>query len=457
MKTKILVADDEQGVRELLDELLSPEYEVTKADRGDRAWEIIQSREVRLALLDLRMPGLTGIEIMEKVKEHSIPVSVIFITADKDIQTAIKAIKLGAFDYVTKPFDNEKILVLVRNALEKIEMQAQIEELRGEVEEKYSFEKIIGRSPELERIFQILRKVSPTDSTILITGESGTGKEVVARAVHYNSHRRNGPFVAVDCASIPDTLIENELFGHEKGAFTGALIKKIGKFELAHKGTIFLDEIGNLKLDVQAKLLRVLQEFEFARIGSNTRVKVDIRVIAATNADLEKKIRDGSFREDLYYRINVVNIVLPPLAKRQGDIVLLSQHFLEQYNTEFKKSVRFSRAAMDMFLTYPWPGNVRELMNTIQQLVVMNENGEIGPEELGDKFRPASKAVAGSGLIQAGMTIEEMEKVLIQETLKSTGFNLSRTARVLGVTRKTLHNKLDRYPDLKEFVLKSRI
>jgi len=456
MRKKILIADDEQSVRELMIELLSDEYDLITADKGDKAWEIIEKENVDLALLDLRMPGMTGIEIMEKINQNAIHTAVIVITADKNIQTAVKAIKLGAFDYVTKPFDNEKIMVLIRNALEKVTMQSEIDELRSEVKGRYGFDQIIGKSNEMDKIFKILYKVSPTDSTVLITGESGTGKELVARAIHYNSLRKDGPFVAVDCASIPDTLIENELFGHEKGAFTGALIKKIGKFEMANNGTLFLDEIGNLKPDVQSKLLRVLQEKEFTRIGSNTKIKVDIRVIAATNADLEKKIREGLFREDLYYRLNVVNVFLPPLRKREGDIVLLSQHFLNLYNKEFKKNVKINRQVMDLFLSYPWPGNVRELMNTIQQLVVMNESGEITVEELGDKFKKVQSIASNSSFIKPGMTIEEMEKILIRETMQSTAFNLSKTARLLGITRKTLHNKLDRYPDLKEFLSKNR-
>ena len=449
MKYKVLIADDEAGVRALLEELLAPEYEIVTADNGERAWEILQKQGVHLALLDLRMPRLIGLEIMEKISENKLGVMVIFITADKDIQTAIKAIKMGAFDYVTKPFDNEKILVLARNALEKLDLRMQVQELRGEVESRYSFENIIGTSPEMGKVFSTMRKVTNNDSTVLITGESGTGKELVAKAIHYNSNRKNGPFVAVDCASIPDTLIENELFGHERGAFTGALIKKAGKFETADKGTIFLDEIGNLKTDIQAKLLRVLQEFEFERIGSNKKVRVDIRVIAATNADLQKKILDGSFREDLYYRLNVVNIILPPLAKRQGDTVVLTQKFLEEFNSEFNKSVKMDKASMDIFLNYTWPGNVRELRNTVQRLVVMNESGLITAEDLSDKFGPRANQGTLEKEIRTGMTIDDMEKVMIRETLKQAGGNLSKTARILGITRKTLHNKLDRYPELR--------
>ncbi len=452
MRHRILIADDEMSIRELLIELLQPDYDVSVATTGDEAWEMLRKEEFQLALLDMRMPGLTGMEVIQNIKNEKIPVMVIFITADKDIQNAIDAIKLGAFDYVTKPFDNDKIMVLVKNALDKLTLEQEIEELRNEVESKYSFDTIIGKSSQMNSVFQILRKVITNVSTVLLTGESGTGKELVAKAIHYNGLRKKGPFVAVDCAAIPDTLIENELFGHERGAFTGALIKKIGKFEMANKGTLFLDEIGNLKQDVQAKLLRVLQEFEFERVGSNTKIKVDIRLIAATNADLEKKIREGSFREDLYYRLNVVNITLPPLRDREGDIVILAHRFLEEFNKEYSKSVKFKRDILDRFLDYRWPGNVRELRNVVQRLVVINDTGEIEKEDLSSQFFlqnvPLVCNIVMPEGVSAGMTLEDMEKVLIKETIRSTNRNLSKTARILGITRKTLHNKLGKFPEL---------
>jgi len=447
MKPTILVADDELGIRELLVELLQDIYNVTTAQNGLEAYDLLKKEKFDLILLDLRMPKMTGLEVIKKIHDEKIPTTVICVTADKDINSAIHAIKLGAFDYVVKPFDNDKMLVLIKNALEKSQLQKQVQYLKNEISTKYSFKNIIGTSRAMQKIYSTINKVINNNSTVLITGESGTGKELIARAIHYNGHRQNGPFIAVDCASIPDTLIENELFGHEKGAFTGANVRQIGKFELANKGSLFLDEIGNLRLDIQAKLLRVLQEFEITRVGGNKRINVDIRIIAATNANLEKKISEGSFREDLYYRLNVVNIKLPPLRKREEDIVLLTNAFTEQYNKEFHKNEKMTKEVLDLFLAYKWPGNVRELKNTVQRLVLISESEQITPDLLDKKFIKTTSPNSSS-IIKVGMSMEEAELALIRETIKSTNHNLSKTARILGITRKTLHNKINRYPEL---------
>lgn len=447
MKSTILVADDELGIRELLVELLQDIYNVTTAENGLEAYDLLKKEKFDLVLLDLRMPKMTGLEVIQKIHDEKIPTTIICVTADKDINSAVQALKLGAFDYVVKPFDNDKILVLIKNALEKSQLQKQVQYLKNEISTKYSFKNIIGTSRAMQKIYSTTNKVLNNNSTVLITGESGTGKELIARAIHYNGHRQNGPFIAVDCASIPDTLIENELFGHEKGAFTGANVRQIGKFELANKGSLFLDEIGNLRLDIQAKLLRVLQEFEITRVGGHKCIKVDIRIIAATNADLEKKIAEGSFREDLYYRLNVVNLRLPPLRKRAEDIILLTNAFTEQYNKEFHKNIKMTQKVLDLFLEYKWPGNIRELKNTVQRLILISETDKITPELLDKKFLQTTPSLSSS-LVQVGMTMEEAELALIKETIKSTNHNLSKTARILGITRKTLHNKLNRYPEL---------
>ena len=324
---RILVADDEPWVRELLREILSEEYQVDCAEDGQDAWVHIEANEYAVILLDLRMPRMTGIEVLQRLREaHSSSICIV-ITANNDIESAVQSMRLGAYDYIVKPFDNERLLLTVRNAVDKKRLENEVRHLREEVGHA-GLDGIIAGSLAMKRVFALVNRVLDNDVTLLITGESGTGKEVFARAVHNNSTRKNGPFIALDCAAIPDTLIENEFFGHEKGAFTGATASVPGKFELADGGTLFLDEIGNLRLDVQAKLLRVLQEREFSRIGGTRRIQVDVRIICATNADLELAMKENKFREDLYYRLNVVPIRLPALREREGDIPELVRYFL---------------------------------------------------------------------------------------------------------------------------------
>jgi len=443
MKPKILVADDEIGVTELFKELLKDEYDVIIATNGKDALKLIEEENPALAILDIRMPQKNGLEVLTEINERKIPITVIIVTADKDVNSAIRAMKLGAYDYVIKPFENDKILKIIQNAYEKIKLENEVKVLRSEVRKFSGFENIIGQSKSMQKVYEIMNKVLDNDSTVLIIGESGTGKELVARAIHYNGIRKEHSFIAVDCAAIPESLIESELFGHEKGAFTGALQRKIGKFELANKGTLFLDEIGNLKPDIQAKLLRVLQEREFNRVGGNEKIKVDVRIISATNADLESLMKEGKFREDLYYRLNVVPIYLPPLRERKDDIPLLTKFFLEKFNREYNKNTSIAPSVIDYFLKYNWPGNVRELENVIRRLVVMTNSNLIDvndlPENITGRISIEEKISIGN------LTIEEMEKRLIIETLKNNKFNISKTAKILGITRKTLHNKMSKY------------
>lgn len=444
MKPKILVADDEIGVRELFKELLKEDYDVVFATNGVEAIDMIERYEPEVMLLDIRMPKKDGIEVLNEINEKGLSVITIIVTADRDINSAIKAMKLGAYDYVVKPFENDKILQIIKNAFEKSNLEKTVKTLKKEVIRHYGFENIVGQSKKMQEVYEMINKVLDNDSTVLITGESGTGKEIIARAIHYNGLRKDGPFIAVDCASIPETLIESELFGHEKGAYTGALRRKIGKFELANKGTLFLDEIGNLKMDIQAKLLRVLQEREFTRVGGNENIEVDVRIIAATNANLEALMREGKFREDLFYRLNVVPINLPPLRERKDDIPLLVHHFLDIYNKEFNKKVTISQKVIDYFLEYQWPGNIRELENTIQRLVVTSDMPVIKVEDLPENIKRLGEAKREEG-VTVGMTLDEAEKYLIKETLISNNFNITQTAKMLGITRKTLHNKLSKY------------
>ncbi len=450
MKYKILIADDEVGIRELLGELLRETYDVFLAEDGLSAENKILEVQPDLVLLDIRMPKKTGLEVLEYIHNKKFNIPAIIVTADRDLTSAVNAMKLGAYDYVVKPFENEKILTMVKNAIEKSQLEEEIKLLKSEIKKTYDFKNIIGQSKPMMKVYDIINKILDNDATVLITGESGTGKEVIAKVIHYNGKRKDYPFIAVDCASIPETLIESELFGHEKGSFTGATVMKKGKFEIANRGTIFLDEIGNLRLDVQAKLLRVLQEKEIYRVGGNEKIKVDVRIIAATNADLEDLIKTSKFREDLYYRLNVVPIKLPPLRVRRDDVPLLARYFIEKYNKEFGKNVDLNNKVLKFLYDYDWPGNVRELENLIQRLIVVSANPIIDINDLPENI--TSNTNSNANKIKVGMTLEEIEKLFIKDTLKYCEFNLSKTARVLGITRKTLHNKIERHSDIKNFL-----
>lgn len=451
----MLIADDEIGIRELLKELLKNNYNVILAENGEQTIKKLNSHKPDILFLDIRMPKKNGIEVLEHIRKKNLRTIPIIITADKDVHTAIKAMKLGAFDYIVKPFENEKIINLVKNAIEQLDLRNEVEFLRTELKKQYSFENIVGISEKMQEVYNQINNIVDNDAVVLITGESGTGKELIARAIHFNGRRKDYPFIPVDCASIPETLIESELFGHEKGAYTGALNKKIGKFELSNGGTIFLDEIGNLKLEVQSKLLRILQEQEFTRVGGNDKIKVDVRVISATNADLPQLIKEKYFREDLYYRLNVIPIHLPPLRERGDDITLLTRHFLDLFNKKYNKNIKITKDVLEYFHQYNWPGNVRELENTTQRLILTASNDAINISDLPKNIIQCDEKIS-TAKIKAGITLDEVEKIVIKDTLLENNMNISKAAQILGVTRKTLHNKLDKYSELKKLLKKKR-
>ena len=364
LRPVILVVDDEPGLRESFRLILDDDYEVVDVPDGPAALDVLRSAQVDLVLLDIRLPGMDGIEVLERIKALDESVEVILVTAVKTVRTAVAAMKLGAFDYLTKPFEEDELLSLVRRALERRSLEREVVYLRSELERRHDFDEIVGQHPEVQKLFRLVSHVARTSTTVLITGESGTGKELIARAIHRQSPRRDKPFVAVNPAAIADTLIESELFGHEKGAFTGAFQRKLGRFELAQGGTLFLDEIATLRPELQAKLLRVLQEREIERVGSGRAIKIDVRIIAATNVDLTEAVARGGFRGDLYYRLNVVHLAVPPLRARREDISALVEHFIEQVCADNDRRVKkVASGAMTLLMQHDWPGNVRELKN----------------------------------------------------------------------------------------------
>jgi two-component system response regulator HydG len=376
---KILVVDDEQIVRESLANWLKEDgYQVESAESGPQALERIQSASFHIVLLDLKMPEMNGIQVLQEIKKNFSDIEVIIMTAYGSIHTAVEAIKEGAFDYIVKPFDPEEVGLLIRKILDHKNLVLENILLRQKLEEKYEFEDLIGKSAVMQNLFGLIRNVAPTQATVLITGESGTGKELVAKAIHTLSPRRYQPFIALSCGALPDTLLESELFGYEKGAFTGASHTKKGRFELADGGTLFLDEIGEISLKTQIDLLRVLQEKEFRRLGGTEVTKVDVRIISATNRDLPEAVRQGIFRSDLFYRLNVVSIPLPPLRDRKEDIPLLAKHFLKRYAIEINKKMdRLDPRALEALMNYNWPGNVRELENAVERAVVISQSREL--------------------------------------------------------------------------------
>src|SRR5437773_8163775 len=379
----VLVVDDDHGVRESFRLILEDRYEVLEAADGRQALERLRASPVDLVLLDIRLPEMDGIEVLERMKAVDDGVEVILVTAVKTVRTAVAAMKLGAFDYLTKPFEEDELLSLVRRALERRSLEREVVYLRSELERRHDFDEIVGQHPEMQKLYRLVTNVARTPTTVLITGESGTGKELIARAIHRQSPRRDKPFVPVNPAALSETLLESELFGHEKGSFTGAFQRKLGKLEMAQGGTLFLDEIGTLRAELQSKLLRVLQEREIERVGGTRTIRIDVRIIAATNVDLKQAVATRAFREDLYYRLNVMPISVPPLRDRRDDIPLLVAHFIRRYNAEMNKHVDgLSPEAMTVLREYPWPGNVRELQNIIERLVGLVEAPIIGVSDL---------------------------------------------------------------------------
>ena len=439
----VLVVDDEEGVRASFRVLLEDECTVLEAEDGERALEVLRRHEVDVVMLDQRMPGEPGIDVLSRIKTLDPSVVVVLATAVREVRTAVEAIKRGAYDYITKPFDVEDIELLVRRALDKRALEREVLYLRSTLPR--GVDAMIGRNVEMARIYQLIAQIAPTSATVLVTGESGTGKELVARAIHAQSPRARRPFVAVNVAALPDALVESELFGHEKGAFTGALAQKPGRFELAHSGTLFLDEIGSLRLDLQTKLLRALQQREIERLGGGRTVRVDVRVVAATNVNLRQAVRERRFREDLYYRLNVVPIAVPPLRERRDDIPLLVDHFLAKYAREFNRDVHgVSAGALEVLARYDWPGNVREMENIIQRSVVLAGGPVLQLQDLPlDLALPETGARLGE---DTGLPLrearEQFERQYVLRVLERVGWNQSRAARVLGLHRNTLLSKL---------------
>ncbi len=454
LKERILAVDDEENLLHFLSKLLKGEgYRVEVARTGGEALEKAKEADFDLAILDLKLLDMDGMAVLRAFKEMAPEANVVMITAYGSIESAVEAMKAGAYDYLVKPFRAEEILKAVEKALEQRRLRREVQHLRREVERRYSFENIVGKSKAMQEVFRQIERVAASKSTVLIMGESGTGKELVARAIHHRSHRRNGPFVVIDCGAIPENLQESELFGHIKGSFTGAVSTKRGLFEEADGGTLFLDEVGDLSGPSQAKLLRVLQEGTIRRVGETKTVQVDVRVIAATNKDLAELVQEGRFREDLYYRLNVVPIHLPPLRERREDIPLLVEGFIRRYAVEAKKGVRrISPSAMDLLISYPWPGNVRELENVIERAVLFSEGEVIGEELLPQEVCLQGEAIrlqvpdAPLCLKEAVEKMsQEVEKGLIERALGRTGGNRSAAARLLGISRRALLYKMKTY------------
>jgi two-component system response regulator PilR (NtrC family) len=449
----ILVVDDEEIMREILETLLTREgYEVRLASSGQEGLELARALPFDAAIVDIMMPGLNGIETLDELKRIDEDLAVIIITAYASVESAISAMKSGAFDYVTKPFKNEEVLVVIRNAMERRRLVHENRNLRQNIQERYhKFANIIGRSPRMRQVFDLIIQAAPSRSTILIQGESGTGKELVARAIHANSSRSERSFVTVNSGNLPPDLLESTLFGHVKGAFTGAVYPKKGMFDLADRGSIFFDEIGNVPLETQAKLLRVIQERDFMRLGGMETIRVDVRIIAATNVDLRQMMEEGKFREDLFYRLHVISIQLPPLRDRKDDIPLLVQHFLRKYGDDNRKSgLELTPEALDLLTDYDWPGNVRELENVIERAVVLTSGPRIDvdlvPEHVrrSPNFHMPPFVVPPEG-ISFKDVITDFEKKLIESTLEAAGGVQKRAAELLHIKPTTLNEMIKRY------------
>jgi len=449
----ILVVDDEEIMREILETLLTREgYDVRLASSGTEGLELARALPFDAAIVDIMMPGLDGIATLDELKRIDEDLAVVIITAFASVESAISAMKSGAFDYITKPFKNDEVLVVVRNAMERRRLVHENRNLRQNIQERYhKFANIIGRSPRMRQVFDLIIQAAPSRSTILIQGESGTGKELVARAIHANSSRSERSFVTVNSGNLPPDLLESTLFGHVKGAFTGAVYPKKGMFDLADKGSIFFDEIGNVPLETQAKLLRVIQERDFMRLGGMETIKVDVRIIAATNVDLRQMMEEGKFREDLFYRLHVISIQLPPLRDRKDDIPLLAHHFLEKYGQENRKAdLEIAPDALDLLTDYDWPGNVRELENVIERAVVLTSGTRIGIELIPEHVRKAPSfqvpqfVVPPEG-ISFKDVITDFEKRLIESTLEAAGGVQKRAAELLHIKPTTLNEMIKRY------------
>ncbi|MDQ7778328.1 MAG: sigma-54 dependent transcriptional regulator [Planctomycetota bacterium] len=446
-KLQIMVVDDEEIVRESLSDWLQHAgYGACMAPDGATAIEMARSGNWSAMLVDLKMPQVDGLEVLRQVRSLRPEVPIIIITAYATVDTAVQAMKDGAYDYIVKPFDPEEIGMLLSKIAQHQKLLAENVFLKKELSKRYTFHDLIGKSPAMQEVFEFIRTVAPTRSTVLIEGESGTGKEMLARAIHQSSPRNDGPFVAVSCGALTDTLIEAELFGHEKGAFTGAVCARKGKFEEADGGTLFLDEIAEVGLKCQVDLLRVLQEREVQKVGGSGSTKVDVRIIAATNKNLKEEVKSGRFREDLFYRLNVIAITVPPLRNRREDVSLLATHFLHKYNIECGKSVqRISEDTLAALIEHDWPGNVRELENVVERAVVVAKTNLLTPAELPAHFRKSSEGADDARLVSSLRSLRDVEKLHVTRILADNDWNVQQSAKILQIDRVTLYNKIKKY------------
>ncbi len=451
-KKRILIVDDDSYVREATEAILSARnYEVETAPEGKTALQKLDEGEYDLLLSDIRMPGMNGLELLEAARAKVPDIHIIMLTAFGTVEDAVDAMKKGAYDYIQKGTDPSEIEIVVDRALQFQETERENRRLRSELQDRYSFGNMIGKAHNMEQVFDLIETVADSRATVLVTGESGTGKELVARALHYNSGRCSGPFIRLNCAALPKDLMESELFGHEKGAFTGAIKQTRGRFEMADGGTLLLDEISEIDPSLQAKLLRVLQEREFERIGSAQTIKVDVRIVATTNRDLQSEVEEGNFREDLYYRLNVIEMALPSLRERKEDIPALISSFIDRFNQENGKSVEGIRDdSLDLLGQYNWPGNVRELENYIERAVVVARGPVLEPGDFPAKLANGPVGLQDHGL-QVGMTVHEIERQLIMKTLEACRGNRTEAAAMLGISTRTLRNKLHEYGAMDAF------
>ena len=443
MPSNILIVDDEKNMRFVVGRALSGAgHDVREASSGEEALAAFQESIPDLVILDQRMPGMGGLNTLTEIKKEHPQLPVIMLTAHGNVESAVQAMKAGATEYLTKPFDVEELKLTVAKALKVSRLEQQVDFLRGELDRDYDTSGIIGESPQMKEIMQTVARVAASDASVMIYGESGTGKELIARAVHEQSSRHDKPFIQLSCAALPETLLESELFGYEKGAFTGAGDSKPGRFELADTGTLFLDEIGDISLTVQVKLLRVLEQMSFERLGGSKTINVDVRLIGATNRDLPAMIKKGEFREDLYYRLNVIPIGMPPLRERRGDIALLARHFLERFAPDKK----LADASLKLLKDYYWPGNVRELQNTIERATILSREQVIRPEDLPAEVRMGAPLSGEAIRLPAeGVALEKVERELIMQALERTGGNRTRAAELLGISRHTLLYRVEKY------------
>jgi len=448
---KILIVDDEKLIRWSLTQALGKEgYQVLAAEDGDQGLAMVGEEDPDLVILDVKLPGIDGLQVLEKIREFNAEVVVIMLTAFDALEIAVQSMKLGAYDYIHKPYELDKVKVCIKNALETVKLKKEVQQLQEEQSSRYGFKNIIGKAENMRQVFEMVRLVARSETTtVLLQGESGTGKDLIAKAIHYQSSRRDHPFMEIDCTSLPESLAESELFGHERGAFTDAKMQKKGLFELANGGTVLLDEIGDMPLGIQSKLLRILEERTCKRVGGVHDIKVDVRVIAATHVDLEKAVTAGKFREDLYYRLKVIPIFIPPLRERRDDIPLLAKYFVHVFSKEFKKSVKgLSPDAIHLLMEYEWPGNVRELRNVVERAIILGSEEWITPEQLPREiFAKTSETPREDFFVlpSSGIHLEEVEKSLIAQALSRTEGNQIQAAKLLGISRDTLRYRMKKY------------